>query len=292
MHHAKDGWEGRWACTHMGTYALELVLSLCNQFPYTFVCLFVCFRACVFPAALQLIHLIAFFQGLLVLICHSLYVLFAHENVHSSGLWPFASVGWPQQEHEGAAAATSSASATGSISDRDSSKGRDSLSVRVDLSAAPPGDYARYYPASVLETGHDILFFWVARMVMLGLELTGRAPFQTIYLHGLVRDAQGRKMSKTTGNVLDPIDTVDELGADALRFALVTGNTPGQDIPLSREKIEAARCVCLLLLILYCALHHEVCIICFLTIAFFSLLMFFFFFTCCLLLNSIQKLCQ
>lgn len=125
--------------------------------------------------------------------------------MNSSGLWPFATVGWPQQEE------------------------------------VVNSDYQKYYPATVLETGYDILFFWVARMVMMGLELTDKSPFTTIYMHGLVRDAQGRKMSKTTGNVIDPIDTIDQLGADALRYSLVTGSTPGQDIPLSMEKIESNR---------------------------------------------------
>ena len=78
-------------------------------------------------------------------------------------------------------------------------------------------------------------------MVMMGIEFTGKAPFHTIYMHGLVRDGQGRKMSKTTGNVIDPIDTIDKFGCDALRYSLVTGSTPGQDIPLSMEKVEANR---------------------------------------------------
>ena len=107
-------------------------------------------------------------------------------------------------------------------------------------------DYARFYPASTLVTGYDILFFWVARMVMLGQELTGFSPFQTIYLHGLVRDEHGHKMSKTRGNVIDPIEAVDKYGADALRFALVMGTTsPGQDVPLSLERIESGRFVCI-----------------------------------------------
>jgi len=92
-----------------------------------------------------------------------------------------------------------------------------------------------------LETGYDILFFWVARMVMMGIELTGESPFSVIYLHGLVRAADGSKMSKTKGNVLDPLDTVEKYGADSLRYSLVTGVTPGQDIPLNMEKIEANR---------------------------------------------------
>jgi len=105
----------------------------------------------------------------------------------------------------------------------------------------PRSDLARFYPASVLETGYDILFFWVARMVMMGLEFTDKSPFHTIYMHGLVRDAQGQKMSKTTGNVIDPIETIDKYGCDALRYSLVTGSTPGQDIPLSMERVESNR---------------------------------------------------
>jgi valyl-tRNA synthetase len=125
----------------------------------------------------------------------------------SSGLWPFATVGWPAEND----------------------------------APAPDSDLARFYPASCLETGYDILFFWVARMVMLGINLTGKAPFETIYMHGLVRDGKGKKMSKTTGNVIDPLDTIGNYGADALRFSLVTGVTPGQDVPLSMEKVEANR---------------------------------------------------
>mmetsp|Transcript_1497 Transcript_1497/g.1903 ORF Transcript_1497/g.1903 Transcript_1497/m.1903 type:complete len:1042 (+) Transcript_1497:278-3403(+) len=123
----------------------------------------------------------------------------------SSGLWPFATVGWPFTEGE------------------------------------EDSDLARFYPGTCLETGYDILFFWVARMAMMGLELTGKAPFDVIYLHGLVRAADGSKMSKTKGNVVDPLDTVAEYGADSLRYSLVTGVTPGQDIPLNMEKIEANR---------------------------------------------------
>lgn len=110
----------------------------------------------------------------------------------SSGLWPFATVGWPANE------------------------------------GVEGSDLARFYPSSCLETGYDILFFWVARMAMMGLELTGKSPFDTVYLHGLVRAADGSKMSKTKGNVLDPLDTVAEYGADSLRYSLVTGVTPGQ----------------------------------------------------------------
>ena len=100
----------------------------------------------------------------------------------SSGLWPFATVGWPQQ-----------AAKEGGVLD-------------------PASDLARFYPASVLETGYDILFFWVARMMMLGTELTGQVPFHTIYMHGLVRDGKGQKMSKTKGNVVDPLETLDADG--------------------------------------------------------------------------------
>lgn len=116
----------------------------------------------------------------------------------SSGLWPFSTLGWP------------------------------------DISAE---DFNRYYPTTVLETGHDILFFWVARMVMMGIELTGKLPFSTVYLHGLVRDSLGRKMSKTLGNVIDPLDSIAEYGADALRFTLATGTAPGQDVNLSMERL-------------------------------------------------------
>lgn len=123
----------------------------------------------------------------------------------SSGLWPFATVGWPQSNGEAGS------------------------------------DLSRFYPATCLETGYDILFFWVARMVMMGLELTGKSPFNVIYLHGLVRAADGSKMSKTKGNVIDPLDTVEQYGADSLRYSLVTGVTPGQDIPFSMEKVEANR---------------------------------------------------
>ncbi|KAL1833544.1 hypothetical protein ACET3Z_003195 [Daucus carota] len=115
----------------------------------------------------------------------------------SSSLWPFSTLGWP------------------------------------DVSAE---DFKRFYPTSMLETGHDILFFWVARMVMMGIELTGKVPFSNIYLHGLIRDSQGRKMSKTLGNVVDPIGTMQEFGTDALRFTLALG-TAGQDLNLSTERL-------------------------------------------------------
>ncbi|KAL6786011.1 TSV1 [Auxenochlorella protothecoides x Auxenochlorella symbiontica] len=120
----------------------------------------------------------------------------------SSGLWPFSTLGWPHRD---------------------------------------AADLKRFYPTSVLETGHDILFFWVARMVMMGLELTGKVPFHTIYLHGLVRDEVGRKMSKSLGNVVDPVETCEKYGADALRFTLCTGTAPGQDVNLSLDRVNHAR---------------------------------------------------
>eukprot|EP00591_Stephanopyxis_turris_P008443 CAMPEP_0195514532 /NCGR_PEP_ID=MMETSP0794_2-20130614/5875_1 /TAXON_ID=515487 /ORGANISM="Stephanopyxis turris, Strain CCMP 815" /LENGTH=1018 /DNA_ID=CAMNT_0040642787 /DNA_START=445 /DNA_END=3501 /DNA_ORIENTATION=- len=125
----------------------------------------------------------------------------------SSGLWPFATTGWPNE----------------------------------DIINDPKSDFNRFYPSTCLETGYDILFFWVARMAMMGLELTGKSPFEVVYLHGLVRAADGTKMSKTKGNVVDPLDTADHYGADSLRYSLVTGVTPGQDVPLNMEKIEANR---------------------------------------------------
>ncbi len=119
----------------------------------------------------------------------------------SSGLWPFSTLGWPE--------------------------------------STP--DLREFYPTSVMETGYDILFFWVARMMMSGLEFTGQAPFHTIYLHGLIRDEHGQKMSKTKGNVIDPLIVMDELGTDALRFTLLVGSTPGKDTNLSLKKVEANR---------------------------------------------------
>ncbi|KAM6567051.1 hypothetical protein CsatA_026179 [Cannabis sativa] len=115
----------------------------------------------------------------------------------SSALWPFSTLGWPDVSSE---------------------------------------DFKQLYPTTVLETGHDILFFWVARMIMMGIEFTGRVPFSYVYLHGLIRDSQGRKMSKTLGNVIDPLDTIKEFGTDALRFTLALG-TAGQDLNLSTERL-------------------------------------------------------
>ncbi|KAJ8899511.1 hypothetical protein K2173_018485 [Erythroxylum novogranatense] len=117
----------------------------------------------------------------------------------SSSLWPFSTLGWPDMSSE---------------------------------------DFKNFYPTTMLETGHDILFFWVARMVMMGIELTGKVPFSYVYLHGLIRDSQGRKMSKTLGNVVDPLDTIKEFGTDALRFTLALG-TAGQDLNLSTERLTA-----------------------------------------------------
>jgi valyl-tRNA synthetase len=119
----------------------------------------------------------------------------------SSGLWPHSTLGWPDQTE----------------------------------------DLKYFYPTVVMETGYDILFFWVARMIMLGLENMDEVPFTTIYLHGLIRDEHGVKMSKTKGNVIDPLKAIGEYGADALRFALTTGNTPGSDSRLSAGKLQAAR---------------------------------------------------
>jgi valyl-tRNA synthetase len=119
----------------------------------------------------------------------------------SSGLWPFSTLGWPDETP----------------------------------------DYLYFYPTSVMETGYDILFFWVARMIMLGLEFTGKVPFHTVYLHGLIRDETGRKMSKSYGNVIDPLVVMNELGTDALRFTLLVGSTPGNDVNLSIKKVEANR---------------------------------------------------
>ena len=102
-------------------------------------------------------------------------------------------------------------------------------------------DMRYFYPTSDMETGHDILFFWVARMMMMGIENTGQVPFRTIYLHGLVRDPEGVKMSKSKGNVMDPLELIDLYGADALRFALTTGNSPGNDMRLNESRMEAAR---------------------------------------------------
>lgn len=119
----------------------------------------------------------------------------------SSALWPFSTLGWPEK--------------------------------------TPEYDY--FYPTSVLVTGYDIIFFWVARMMFSGLEHTGKAPFRHVLIHGLVRDSQGRKMSKSLGNGIDPLEVIDKYGADALRFTLATGNAPGNDMRFHYERVEASR---------------------------------------------------
>ncbi len=119
----------------------------------------------------------------------------------SSALWPFSTLGWPDK--------------------------------------TPDLDF--FYPNNVLITGYDILFFWVARMIFSGLELTGKIPFDTVVLHGLIRDSQGRKFSKNLGNGVDPLDVIDKYGTDALRFMLLTGTTPGNDTRFHWDKVEAAR---------------------------------------------------
>ncbi len=119
----------------------------------------------------------------------------------SSALWPFSTLGWPEQTE--------------------------------DL------DY--FYPTDVLVTGYDIIFFWVIRMVFSGLEQTGKEPFHTVLIHGLVRDSQGRKMSKSLGNGIDPLEVIDKYGADALRMTLMTGNAPGNDMRFYWERVEASR---------------------------------------------------
>lgn len=119
----------------------------------------------------------------------------------SSALWPFSVLGWPEQTK----------------------------------------DLAYYYPTNTLVTGYDILFFWVARMIFSGIEQTGQVPFNTVFFHGLVRDSQGRKMSKSLGNGIDPLKVIDQYGADALRFTLITGISPGNDTRYSDERVQASR---------------------------------------------------
>lgn len=119
----------------------------------------------------------------------------------SSGLWPFETMGWPEETPE----------------------------------------LKQFYPTSTLVTGYDIIFFWVARMVMMGLEFGKDIPFKTVYIHGLVRDEQGRKMSKSLGNGIDPVEVIDQYGADTLRFMLITGNTPGNDMRFINDRVVATR---------------------------------------------------
>ncbi|MBW5447852.1 valine--tRNA ligase [Cohnella sp. CFH 77786] len=120
----------------------------------------------------------------------------------SSGLWPFSTMGWPDEAS---------------------------------------GDLKKYYPTDVLVTGYDIIYFWVARMIFTALEFTDKNPFRDVLIHGLVRDAEGRKMSKSLGNGVDPLDVIAEYGTDAMRFMLSTGSTPGQDLRYRTEKVEQAR---------------------------------------------------
>ncbi|MBO4276790.1 MAG: class I tRNA ligase family protein, partial [Clostridia bacterium] len=120
----------------------------------------------------------------------------------SSALWPFSTMGWPNEDTP---------------------------------------DYKRYYPTTTLVTGYDIITFWVSRMIFSGLEHTGKKPFDDVLIHGLIRDAQGRKMSKSLGNGIDPLEVISKYGADALRFTLATGNSPGNDMRFSDERIEASR---------------------------------------------------
>jgi valyl-tRNA synthetase len=109
------------------------------------------------------------------------------------------------------------------------------------LKTTKKGDFEKFYPTDVMETGWDILFFWVARMIMLGIYATGEVPFKTVYLHGLIRDKEKQKMSKSKGNVIDPLGIMDIYGTDALRMALTVGNTPGNDLAISEEKIKGYR---------------------------------------------------
>lgn len=111
----------------------------------------------------------------------------------------------------------------------------------VTLKTGKPSDFEHFYPTAVMETAYEILPFWVMRMLMLGIYLTGEVPFKDVYLHGLVRDGQGRKMSKSVGNVVNPIDLVTKYGADALRMALVMGSTPGQDKSVGEQTIKGMR---------------------------------------------------
>ena len=114
------------------------------------------------------------------------------------------------------------------------------LSLHPRLAGKTP-ELSYFYPTDTLVTGYDIIFFWVARMIFSGLEHMGDIPFKTVFFHGLVRDAQGRKMSKSLGNGIDPIEVIEKYGADALRFTLVTGNSPGNDMRFTEEKLESSR---------------------------------------------------
>ncbi len=145
----------------------------------------------------------------------------------SSGLWTFSTLGWPGDDRHPELV-------SGSL---------DSLPAAGRRSGAgmTPSDLKRFHPTSVLETGYDILFFWVARMILMTTYVLGEVPFETVYLHGLVRDEQGRKMSKSLGNAIDPLIVSEKYGTDAVRLALVVGTTPGNDLKLSEKKIEGYR---------------------------------------------------
>jgi valyl-tRNA synthetase len=119
----------------------------------------------------------------------------------SSQLWPFSTLGWPEETPE----------------------------------------VARYYPTNTLVTGFDIIFFWVARMMMMGLEFMGKEPFHTVYMHALVRDEHGQKMSKTRGNVIDPLNLIDQYGADATRFTMAAMAAQGRDMRLAISRVEGYR---------------------------------------------------
>ena len=118
----------------------------------------------------------------------------------SSGLWTFSTLGWPDENSK---------------------------------------DFQKYHPTTVLETGYDLIFFWIARMILMSKYLINDIPFKTVYMHGLVRDAKGRKMSKSLGNIVDPVDLIEKYGADALRMAMLVGVGPGNDNNLSEDKIKA-----------------------------------------------------
>ena len=119
----------------------------------------------------------------------------------SSALWPFSTLGWPDDTE----------------------------------------DLKRFYPTSVLVTGYDIIYFWVARMIFTALEFTEQIPFKDVLMHGLVRDSEGRKMSKSLGNGVDPLEVIEQYGADAMRYMISTSSTPGQDLRFRWERVEQAR---------------------------------------------------
>lgn len=131
----------------------------------------------------------------------------------SSGQWTFATLGWPKAVKQ------------------------DTVAERYE----EKNDFERFHPTDVLETGYDIVFFWVARMILMTTYATGEIPFKTVYLHGMVRDEQGRKMSKSLGNSIDPLEIIPQYGTDALRMSMIIGSAPGQDLKLSEKKIEGYR---------------------------------------------------